>query len=110
MSVNSVAEVAALGVAPLLSFEVVITDDDFFVSVNGDCLPSMCDGFSLNETGCFVLRQGPVEFVSAPMSPQFVSLFSTNNVLFAQFLPNKEIDISFLPHLGFIEGNNREYD
>lgn len=100
MSVNNVAEVAALGAASLLSFELVFTDDDFFVSVNGDCLPSMCDGFSLNDAGCFVLRQGPVEYVSQPMPDAMVPLFAaSDDVLFVRFLSEQNIDVMFLPRV-----------
>lgn len=104
MSANSVEEMKSLGEAPFLSFEVVYNEDDFFVSVNGDCLPTMCSGFSLNEAECLVLRQGPMEFVSLPMPAEFVYLFgASNDVLFVHFLPDKKMDTSFLPRLGLIE-------
>lgn len=103
MSANNVVEAEALGEASLLSFELVFSKNDFFVSVNGDCLPSICDSFRLNEAGCFVLQQGRFEFVSQPLPAELVPIIlATPNVLFVHFLPNDEMDINLLPHLDFV--------
>lgn len=97
MSGNSEISVESLNAAPLLSFELVFADDDFFVAVNGDCLPSSCDGYSLNEAGCFVLRQGPVEFVSHPMPAPLIPLLTApKEVLFVQFLSEQTVDMKSL--------------
>ncbi len=77
----------AVGLAnTLTSFEVVLSEDDFFVSVNGQVLPSECSGFSLDENNCLVLHHEHGDVVSFPVPNEFLELVkSSDRILFVKF-------------------------
>lgn len=91
-------DVSRLTAAPLLNYELVATDDDFFVSVNGGCQPSKCESFRIDGNGCFVLQGGVDEFVSVPIPPAFRALLSeASEILFVHFENGEEMDANVLP-------------
>lgn len=87
-----------LEAATFLSYEIVHSKDDLFVSVNGVCLPSMCDGYTIDSNGCFVLTQGFDEFVSAPIPAHLSELITeANDLIFVYFRSDGTVDANSLP-------------
>lgn len=100
METMGMANVAVLKPLALLEYEVVLGGQDFFVSLNGPCKPSECEGFSVDENGCFVLRQAVAEFVSLPIPDDYVELVAVSDeILFVQFAGGKVADAKALPRV-----------
>ncbi len=87
-----------LDYAELISYEIVHSETGLFVSVNGGCIPSLCDGFSVDNNRCFVLTQGFNEFISAQIPPQLSALIAkVNELIFVNFRLDGTIDANCLP-------------
>lgn len=106
VGMNSVAEhvelrdVISLQAASLLNYEFVVSDDDFFVSVNGGCEPSKCDSYRIDGNGCFVLQGGIDEFVSVPIPAKFRELLAdAQEIMFVHFENGEETDANVLPRM-----------
>lgn len=82
----------------LLDYEFVLSNDDFFVALNGPCRPSDCAGFRVDGNGCFVFDHADGEFVSLPIPDAFRSLVDSEaQILFVQFLDGVVADSKVLP-------------
>lgn len=82
---------------PLLDYEFVITGADFFVSLNGDCKPSECIGYSVDRNGSFVLHQAVTEILTLPIpSALRVLLEGAEDVWFVKFKNGKVADSKVL--------------
>jgi hypothetical protein len=75
-----------LSAAPMIDYEFLFDDEDFVVSLNGDCHPSSISGFSVDANRCFVLHRVLDEVLTLPMPPMFVPLvMSAEDVVFVRF-------------------------
>ena len=98
MSECTEGEAVVLEAAKLLSYEIVHSQDDLYVSINGVCLPSMCDGYTIDNNGCFVLSQGFDEFVLAPIPEHLSGVISeADELIFVHFRPDGTVDANSLP-------------
>jgi hypothetical protein len=81
----------------LTSFDVVSSEDDFFISLNGQVLPSECTGYSIDENKCFVLHQEAGDVVTFPIPEFFQSYFmETEKILFVRFMNGEVFDANEL--------------
>lgn len=72
--------------AVLASYDVLLNEDDFFISVNGVVKPSDCTGFSIDENECLVFHQDQGDVVSYPVPDTFKELIaSSKQILFVRF-------------------------
>lgn len=86
----------SIGVLP--SYEVVLSADDFFISVNGPVIPSECSGFLVNENGCLVLRHDEGDVILLPVPAKFMELISSiARILFVKFWDGEVVDTCELP-------------
>lgn len=89
--------------ARLIDYEFVLAPDagDFFVSLNGGCVPSACTGFSVDGEWRFVLRQLDATFVTLPIPGEFHPLVEmSDDILFVQFVGGAVADRAVLPRVG----------
>ncbi|MFA6015952.1 MAG: hypothetical protein WC742_12880 [Gallionellaceae bacterium] len=72
--------------AILASYDILLNEDDFFISVNGVVKPSDCSGFSVDENECLVFHQDQGDVVSYPVPDTFKELIaSSKKILFVRF-------------------------
>lgn len=63
--------VVELAPAPLLHYEIVLSDVDMFVTMNGRWSPSEFDRYSVDPNGCFILHMpGDVNEVATLPMPE----------------------------------------
>lgn len=71
----------------LVDFEVVASDEDFFISVNGGLTPSECTAFAIGASGCMeFLMEGGYKLYSCPLPTNSLNVVtSREKVLFVLF-------------------------
>lgn len=71
----------------LTSYEFVVSEGAFFISVNGQVLPSACDGFSVNKDNCLIFRLVDGDIVGYPIPDAFMELIGMSEcVLFVKYV------------------------
>lgn len=85
----------------LVSYEIVLNTEDFFISVNGPMVPSQCSGFSVDENMCLVFHHEAGNIISYPLPGAFEELITTSErVLVAKFCGGTVVDAKVLERVG----------
>lgn len=84
-------------ISALVSYEIILDDEDFLISVNGPMVPSQCSGFSVNENMCLVFHHADGNIISYPLPHEFEELITASDqILVAKFFQGTVIDAKVL--------------
>lgn len=93
--------VLASALSALMSYEIVLNTEDFFISINGPMVPSQCSGFSVDENMCLVFHHDTGNIISYPLPGAFEELITTSErVLVVKFWHGTVVDAKVLERVG----------
>lgn len=93
--------VLASALSALVSYEIVLNAEDFFISVNGPMVPSQCTSFSVDENMCLVFHHEAGNIISYPLPGAFEELITTSaRVLVVKFWEGAVVDVKILERMG----------
>lgn len=77
----------------LTSYEFLVTSEDFIISVNGQVLPSACEGFSVNKDKLLIFRTSEGDIAGYPIPDEFIPLVNASKrILFVKFIDGIVVD------------------
>jgi len=98
---NNVCGHGGVLASALMSYEIVLNAEDFFISVNGPMVPSQCSGFSVDENMCLVFHHEAGDIISYPLPGAFEELITTSaRVLVVKFWDGAVVDAKVLERVG----------
>lgn len=86
------------GLVGIITCEVVLSQADFFISVNG-INPSEYGDYTINDIGCIVFRSNQSEVLTTPLPPALLDLVAVApQALFVRVVDGVPDDAKILKH------------